>query len=240
MIYAAGLGTRLRPITNNKPKALVEIGDSTLLEIAIKKLINFGVKRIVINVHHFADQIIQYITQKNFTGAEIVISDERQQLLDTGGGLRNARELFIKDSPIITYNVDILSNINLSELFDYHNNNKNFVSIFVQNRETSRYLLFDKDNHLCGWQNPKTNEEKWSSVPKPATKLGNNCIQVLDYKIFSYLTDTAPFPIIPFLVDLAATEKICGWINNDVTWFDIGTPEKLLKAKEYSELLLIK
>jgi len=236
MIFAAGLGTRLKPITNDKPKALVEIGGYTLLEIAIKKLINADIKRIIINVHHFAEQIIDFINKKNFTEVEIFISDESNQLLDTGGGLLKAKDLFIKNSPIITYNVDILCDINFSDLIEYHNNNQNLVTMFVQNREASRYLLFDDSNRLCGWQNPATGEEKWSTIPKKATKLGYNGVQIVDYELFSYINLSGSFSIIPLYIELAADKKICGWVNDDVKWFDIGTPEKLNKILSEKKL----
>ena len=238
MIFAAGLGTRLQPITNTKPKALVEIGGFTLLEIAIRKLINFGIKRIVINVHHFAELIIDFIDKNNFSNTEILISHEKDNLLDTGGGLVRAKGLFIENSPIIIYNVDVLTNINFSELIEYHNINNNLVTMFVQKRDATRYLLFDKNNQLCGWNNPKTGEEKWSTTQKSATKLGYNGIQIVDYKIFSYLPTFGAFSIIPYLVELAATHKICAWRNDKAKWFDLGTIEKLQKVVEYSDCIL--
>ena len=240
MIFAAGLGTRLKPLTDKKPKALVEIEGCPLLEIAIKKLIKFGIKHIIINVFHFADQIIDFIESKNFSEAEILISDERNQLLDTGGGLLKAKDLFIKHSPIITYNVDILCDINLDDLVKFHNEQKNFVTMFVQNREASRYLIFDDHNRLCGWQNPKTGEEIWSTIPQKASKLGYNGIQIVDYEIFSHINKSGAFSIIPFYIELAAKKKICGWLNDDVKWFDIGTLEKISNAVEFLNDKIIK
>jgi NDP-sugar pyrophosphorylase family protein len=233
MIFAAGQGTRLQPITLNKPKALVEIEGCTLLEIAIRKLISFGIKRIVINVHHFADMIIDFVNSKNFAETEIFISDERNQLLDTGGGLVKAKDLFIKNTPVITYNVDIICNINITELIEYHNANKNLVTLFVQHRKASRYLLLNEENRLCGWQNPETGEEKLSIIPKTVFKVGYNCVQIIDYKLFDYIKSSGKFSIINKYLELAETQKIYGWINDNVTWFDIGTPEKLMNTKNY-------
>jgi len=233
IIFSAGKGTRLRPLTDVKPKALVEIENFTLLEIAIRKLTKYGIKRIIINVHHFANQIIDFIKNNNFGEVEIFISDETQLLLDTGGGLVKAKNLFVKNMPIIAYNVDIICNINLHKLIDFHNNNKNLVSMFVQNRTASRFLLFDNENLLCGWQNPITGDEKWSTIPKESSKLGYNGIQVIDYEIFKHIKQQGVFSIIPIYIDLAANHKICGWINNEVTWFDIGTPEKLNHTINY-------
>jgi NDP-sugar pyrophosphorylase family protein len=233
MIFAAGEGTRLQPITNNKPKALVEINGRTLLEIAIRKLIRFGVKRIVINVHHFADMIIDFVNNNHFAVPEIFISDERNQLLDTGGGLVKAKDLFIKNTPIITYNVDIICNVNISKLIEYHYTNNNLVSMFVQNRTASRYLLLNENNRLCGWQNPHTGEEKLSINTKTVSKIGYNCIQVVDYKLFEYLKQSGKFSIINEYLELASTHRIYGWVNNESVWFDIGTPEKLINAEKY-------
>jgi len=232
LIFAAGKGTRLQPLTENKPKALVEICGHKLLEITIKKLLQFKINRIVINVHHFAEQIIDFINNNNFNGAEIFISDERNQLLDTGGGLLKAKDFFIKNKPVIIHNVDIISNVNFFELIDYHNINKNLVSLFVQNRKSSRYLLLDDDNRLCGWQNTESKEEIFSFKPKSFSKFGYSGIHVIDYELFSHLKPFGVFSIIPEYLRLSSSQKIYGWVNNDITWFDIGTPEKLIIAEK--------
>ena len=145
MILAAGLGTRLHPITNNTPKALIKINDKTLLGIAIEKLINYGFDDIVINVHHLADQVVQYIEQSNFD-AKIYISDERDKLLDTGGGLKHAERFLTSDEPFLLHNVDIVSNINLRSLYNFHLNSDAISTLVVRKRESNRYFLFNDDN----------------------------------------------------------------------------------------------
>ena len=236
MIFAAGLGTRLQPLTNKCPKALVEIEGYALLDIALRKMQHLEIQRVIVNVHHHAEQIISFLSNYELADMEILISDERDLLMDTGGGLLKAKHLFIKDLPILIYNVDILTNVNLSKLVDYHKNSNNLVSMFTQNRDASRYLLFDGNDELCGWQNPKTGEEKWSTIPKSITKKGYNGIQMVDYELLSLLKTSGAFPIIPAYIDLAATHKIGCWNDDNAKWFDIGSIAKMDNALNYLKL----
>lgn len=234
MIFAAGLGTRLHPYTANCPKALVKIGQFSLLEIALKKLERLPVSRVVVNVHHHAAQVVDFIKNYQTTNFEIVISDETEHLLDTGGGLRKAASLFHEELPILIYNADVLTTANLNELLRMHENEKNMATLMVQNRNASRFLLFDSNNQLCGWQNPKTGDEKWvSHIQDNYIKLGFNGIQVINYELLNLLQPTGAFPIIPEYLKLAANNRIAGWQNWQGSWFDIGTPEKLDAAKNY-------
>ena len=239
MIFAAGLGTRLQPLTNKCPKALVEIEGYTLLDIALRKMQKLGIQRVIVNVHHHAEQIISFLNNYKSGDTEILISDERDFLMDTGGGLLKAKHLFIKDLPILIYNVDILTNANIPKLIDYHSNSNNLVSLFTQNRSASRYLLFDENDDLCGWQNPKTGEEKWSVIPKSVSKKGYNCIQVINYELLSLLNTSGAFPIIPAYIDLAATHKIGCWNDDNAKWFDIGTLSKMDNALNHLKLCSI-
>ncbi len=157
MILAAGLGTRLKPITDEMPKALVEINGKTLLEIAIRNLIENDFRRIVINVHHFSDKVKDFINKNTFA-ADIFISDESDLLLDTGGGIKHAQKFF-DDSPILVHNVDIISNLNLKEFYQFHLSDDALASLVVSNRESNRYLLFNDENILCGWQDVKKDEK---------------------------------------------------------------------------------
>ncbi len=150
MLLAAGLGTRLKPITDNMPKALVELNGKTLLEIAIRNLIENDFRKIVINVHHFADKVKEFLDQNTFA-ADIIISDESDLLLDTGGGIKQARKYF-DSSPILIHNVDILSNLDLNEFYHFHISDDSLASLVVSKRHSSRYLLFNQNNVLCGWQ----------------------------------------------------------------------------------------
>ena len=163
MIFAAGLGTRLQAETQNKPKALVQIGNKTLLQLAIEKLKKAGVSNIVINVHHFSEKIRAFVSDNDF-GIPILISDETEELLDTGGGLKKAAPFFTGDKPIIIYNVDVLSSLNLSEVINRHKKKESLATLVVRKRETKRYLKFDKNQQLVGWINTKTGEKKISLV----------------------------------------------------------------------------
>ncbi|MDR2927467.1 MAG: NTP transferase domain-containing protein [Cytophagaceae bacterium] len=233
MIFAAGVGSRLHPITNNCPKALVEIEGCPLLDIALKKMERIGVQRVVVNVHHHADKVITFLKNR-ICNTEVVISDERNLLMDSGGGLLKAKDLFIKKQPILLYNADIVTDIDLSELTAFHLKSKNLVTLFVQKRNASRYLLFGKTGRLCGWLNSQTGEEKWSVAPEPFSMLGYNGVQAVNYELLSYLDNIeGVFSIIPEYLRLAAAHNICGWMNNNAKWFDIGTVEKLNNAQSY-------
>lgn len=233
MIFAAGLGSRLRPITNNCPKALVKVGDFTLLEMALKKMSRLGIKKVIVNVHHFASQVVDFIKKYNVTDMEIIISDESNMLLDTGGGLLNAATLFDKGSDILIYNVDIVTNADLNGLIKHHITENNLATLLIQERNASRYLMFDDNNILCGWKNPKTKEEKWVSNPKPSKEMGFNGIQIIKYEFLSLIKEKGSFPIIPVYLELAKTQRIAGWSNWEGKWFDVGTPEKLNNISEF-------
>ena len=164
MIFAAGLGTRLRPITDSIPKALVPVAGKTLLEHVIEKLSNEGFDELIINVHHHAEKIIDFLAEHHNFGLHIEISDEREMLLDTGGGIRKAAEFFNDGKPFLIHNVDILSNANLKALYEKHIASDNIATLLVKDRETSRYLLFNEEQRLQGWMNVKTGEVK-SPIP---------------------------------------------------------------------------
>lgn len=233
MIFAAGLGTRLRPLTDNCPKALVKIGNYTLLEIALNKMVRLGIKKVVVNVHHFASQIIDFISQYHSYGMEILISNESNQLLDTGGGLLKAAPFFDKGSQILIYNVDVITNANIEGLIENHNKENNLATLLVQNRDASRYLMFDENNLLCGWKNPKTGEEKWVTLPQPSKPMGFNGVQIINYKLLTLINAKNSFPIIPVYLQLAESQRIGGWSNWEGDWFDAGTPEKVNNVSEF-------
>ena len=233
MIFAAGLGTRLKPYTNNKPKALVELAGKTLLERAIVKLKNLGVDRIVINVHHFADLIEDFLEENNNFGMDIRISDERDELLDTGGGLKKAKPLFIPDKPILIYNVDILSTIDLKKFINQHVSSKALVSMVMRNRESSRYLYFNKDNQLTGWMNNKTNERKVArSDMDESDPLAFSGIHVVNPGLFDLIKEEGKFSIIDLYLRLAKTEKMLAYKDQSDVWFDLGKPEQLKEAEK--------
>ncbi len=233
MILAAGMGTRLKPLTDNKPKALVEVGGKTLLELSITKLLSHGFENIIVNVHHFSEMIIAYLKEKNNFGANITISDESKLLLDTGGGLKQIAKLIDKDKPILVYNVDIITDLNLIELYKHHSESTNLATLAVRKRKTNRYLLFDKGNVLCGWINKTTKEEK--IVRDYFNKLYEfafSGIQVVNPDIFNLMPRVNKFSIIDLYLKLAPKFLIEGYDHTISTWIDVGKLENLKAAEK--------
>lgn len=226
MIFAAGLGTRLRPLTNEKPKALVEIKGKTLLEITINHLTQNGFNKIIINVHHFADQIIDFIHMHKFR-AKIEISDERNKLLDTGGGLKKASWFFEGGEPFLLHNVDILSDLDLKEFYQVHLKNNSLATLAVRNRKSSRYFLFDDEYNLCGWENVKTGEKIISKRRKTLNQLAFSGIHIIDPKLFNYFPGEGKFSIVDVYLKAAKKEKIKGFLHNYSFWQDVGRLEDL-------------
>jgi len=223
MILAAGLGTRLRPITNTMPKALVKISGHTLLEGAIRHLSDYGVKEIVINVHHFADQVIQYLNQNRNFGLNIIISDERDQLLDTGGGLTKVSWFFTGGKPFFVRNVDIVSDLDLHNMMEQHLKSHALATLAVRNRKTSRYFLFDPDHRLCGWTNLKTGENILSIESKMNLEmLAFSGIQVLSPEIFTLITEEGKFSLTSLYLRLAKDHFIKGFQDRGSIWRDVG------------------
>lgn len=232
MIFAAGLGTRLYPFTIDKPKALVEIGGKTLLQMAIEKVSSVGYNELVINVHHFGDQIIEYLAKNNNFGVSITISDERGQLLDTGGGILKAAPLLEGDEPFLVYNVDVLSNIDLQLFRKYHEERGGLATLAVRDRKTSRYLAFDESMQLTGWRNIKTGEEICSRNMQNCILLAFSGIQLIEPAIFKLITETGSFPLIPLYLRLAADHRIMGFQDNSSLWMDLGKPDQILEAEK--------
>jgi Nucleoside-diphosphate-sugar pyrophosphorylase involved in lipopolysaccharide biosynthesis/translation initiation factor 2B, gamma/epsilon subunits (eIF-2Bgamma/eIF-2Bepsilon) len=234
LIFAAGLGTRLREYTENKPKALVPLAGKPLIQRAIENLKSFGVKHIVINVHHFADQVIDFISQNHSFGIRIDISDERDMLLDTGGGLKNAAHFFDGDEPILIYNVDIISNINLLTLLEFHKQNKALATLVVRRRETSRYLMFDENMLLSGWKNFSSGDTIISRATEFAGSepLAFSGIHVVQPEIFDFITETGKFPIMDLYLRLAKDHPIKGYLDQSDLWMDLGKPAQLANAEK--------
>ena len=237
MIFAAGLGTRLKPLTDNKPKALVDVAGKPMLERVITNLIKYGFNEIVINVHHFGEQIIDFVNSKNFN-ATIHISDERGELLDTGGGILKAEKLLISEGPFLVHNADILTDLNLADFYKFHCNNNADASILVASRETARYFLFDEENRLCGWINKKTGEKLPNNLNCIGLKeLAFVGIHVMSPSIFKYLrefTSEHKFSITPFYVNTCQSLRIYGYNHKEsYSWFDVGKIETLKKATDF-------
>ncbi|HQK12272.1 MAG TPA: nucleotidyltransferase family protein, partial [Candidatus Marinimicrobia bacterium] len=197
LILAAGLGKRLRPLTNQKPKALIEVGGRPLLQIAIEYLQMYGFDEIIINVHHYADQIIKYLEVNKYLGQNIIISDETDQLLDTGGALKKAAWFFEDSQPFLVYNVDILCDLDLRQFCKYHRESGALATLAVRQRSSERYLLFDEANVLCGWQNLKTGEIIQTRLSdSPLCQLAFSGISVLSPEILRYLPHKNIFSLI--------------------------------------------
>lgn len=232
LIFAAGLGTRLNEYTQDKPKALVEINGKTLLERAIEFIAGYDVNDITINVHHFADSIISFIDKNNSFGLNISISDERDYLLDTGGGLKKAGTFLSGDEYILVYNVDIISNVNINNLVEYHRKSKNLATLVVRDRVTNRKLMISKDLKLAGWQNMETLESKISNSELFSSSIpyAYSGIHIINPEIFSYINESGKFSIIDLYLRLAKNHKIGAFIDSSDLWLDVGKPEQLLEA----------
>lgn len=233
MIFAAGLGTRLYPLTLDRPKALVEIAGKTLLQMAIEKVSHAGYNNLVINIHHFGEQIIEFLQKNNNFGLTITISDERGQLLDTGGGILKAAPLLTGDEPFLVYNVDVLSDIDLQLFRKYHDEQGGLVTLAVRDRKTSRYLTFDESMQLTGWKNIKTGEEITSRNMQNCSLLAFSGIQLIDPSIFKLITETGNFPLIPLYLRLAREHQIYGYNDRSLLWMDLGKTDQLKEAAQY-------
>ena len=229
MLFAAGLGTRLGGLTAEKPKALVEVNGKPLLYYAIEYLKKYGVTDIIINVHHYADLIIDYVKQNASFGINIEFSDEREQLLETGGGLLKARHFFTDVESFVVYNTDIYTSLNLTKAINLHNQKDTLATLVVRNRETSRYLLFSDDNIMCGWKNINTGEEIITRNKSGLKSYAFSGIQILSTKIFELLKDkeNTKFSITKAYIELSKIHKIIGYVDNSKYWIDAGKPETL-------------
>lgn len=232
MIFAAGLGTRLYPITQTTPKALIKVKNIPLIEIVIRRLMTFGYNEIIINIHHHADQIEQFVQSKNDFGIRIAFSDERDKLLDTGGGLKKASWFFDDGKPFLVHNVDVISDIDFGQLMERQIDSKALVTLAVKTRPSSRYLLFDHQNCLCGWENTNTEEK---IIVRPSAEIqpyAFSGIQVVDPDIFNYISQEGKFSIIDVYLKLAAGHIIKSFEHNKSLWLDVGKVESLTKAGE--------
>lgn len=234
MILAAGLGTRLRPLTDDRPKALVTLGGRTLLEIALARLRTFGVSEVIFNVHHYAEMIVGYLHANRSFGMRVEVSRE-ETLLDTGGGLKKAAWFFESGKgsyePFIVHNVDVLSNIDLARMTRFHMERNALATLAVQDRETSRYLLFDAQDELCGRRAGKDGTPELVR-PVPQFRALAFCgIHILSPQILSGMHEDGAFSIIGAYLRLASSgEKIAGFPADGVYWRDLGRPQNLVEA----------
>ena len=232
MIYAAGLGTRLQPETDLKPKALIEIAGIPMLGRLIERLKAFSINQVIINTHHFREQVEEYINRNNSFGIEIARSEEHDELLETGGGLAKARWFLDGRDPFLIHNVDVLSDIDLRDMLRYHMQEKPMVSLAVRNRVSSRYLLFDEKMALKGWMNIKTGETILAeSHDMPLNKLAFSGIHIVNPDIFRYLTEVKRYRIIDKYLTISGKEHIAGYQHDNGYWIDMGTREGVRDAE---------
>jgi len=243
MILAAGLGTRLRPLTNDRPKALVEVAGRTLLEITLRRLASFGIREVIVNVHHFADIVVDYLKSNGNFGMRVEISRE-DVLLDTGGGLKKAAWFFLDDGakePFVLHNVDVISTIDLQQMVRFHQENEALATLAVQHRETSRYLLFDQDNQLCGRRAGRDGAVEMVRPAKQLQALAFSGIHVISPRFLKMITEDGVFSIITTYLRLAGEgKKISAFRADKFDWRDLGKPGSVAQAEQDVERGLVR
>ena len=237
LIFAAGLGTRLKPLTETMPKALVPVSGTPLLEHVILRLKNAGVTEVIINVHHFADRIIDFVHSKNDFNLRVAFSDERDLLLDTGGGLKKADWFLKGNQPFFVHNVDILSDVDLKQMYNFHLQSQSLSTLFVSKRKTSRYLLFSNENKLKAWYNTQTGETKPKNIninPEEYHQLAFNGIHVISPEIFTLMNDwQGKFSIIDFYLSITDKSNIQSYQEKDIQIIDVGKIASLQEAESF-------
>lgn len=237
MIFAAGLGTRLQEETTDKPKALVTVGGKTLLERAIIKVAEAGATKVVVNVHHYAEKVIEFIREHNWP-VPVTISNESGLLLETGGGLKKAAPLFSGEESILLYNVDILCEADLKNLYHIHLNSGALASLLVRNRDTQRYFKFNEEMQMVGWINRKNGEKKVARKEnfEQSSELAFSGIHFIQPEIFQYMPDEERFSIVKLYLELAKSKTIKGILDDSDLWMDVGKPEELEAARKKFEV----
>ena len=231
MIFSAGLGTRFKPWTDSHPKALAIVNGKSLLQRNIEYLQQYGIKDVVINVHHFADQIVEAVKENNGWGSNILISDETNEVLETGGGLLKAKGLLQNGQSFITLNADFLTNLNLNDLIAFHQKKKGLISFGITSRKSSRNFLFDEYNRLCGWMNNSTGEKK-IAIDKPNLKpMAYSCVVVFEPAIFDLIPQKGKFSLVDTYLSLAAVNPIYGYDHTGDKLVDVGKPESVAIAE---------
>lgn len=227
MIFCAGLGTRFKPWTDHHPKALALVNGKSLLQRNIEYLQKNGIYDVIINVHHFPDQIIAAVSENNGWGSRISISDERREVLETGGGLQKARHLFTPGENFITLNADILTDLNLTEFIHFHQQHKALITLAVSSRKSSRCFLFNSENRLTGWRNQQTGEERIAIPNIKNHPFAFSGISIFNYHYFEVNNLRGKFGLVDAFLSLAATHTILGYEHNPANWVDVGKPESV-------------
>lgn len=235
MIFAAGLGTRFKPWTDQHPKALAVVNGKSLLQRNVEYLQTQGITDVVVNVHHFADQIVDAVAQNQGWGSQVIISDETDAVLETGGGLVKARPLLDGDSPFVTINADILTDFNIANLLAFHQQEQALISFAVSDRATSRYFLFDETNRLSGWTNTQTGEERIVRPVSHLHRMAYSCVVVFEPAVFPLIRQTGKFSLTDMYLDLAPEHKIMGFPHSGDRWMDVGKTDSVKKAEAIFE-----
>ena len=232
MIFAAGKGTRLRPFTDHHPKAMMEVNGIPLIERNIHYLQSFGINDFVINLHHFGEQIVDFLKEKNHFGAQIEFSQEKDQLLETGGGLIFAKKLLEQEEDFLIMNADILTDMNITDFVNFHREQNSLVTLAVSDRKSSRKLLFDNEMILRGWMNTDTGEQRLAGFNNNYKKLAFSGIHCVDSQFFNHITRTGKFSIMEEYLDLMMTEEIYGF-EHSAKLVDVGRPKSVLEAEQH-------
>ncbi len=232
MIFAAGLGTRFKPWTDNHPKALALVNNKSLLQRNIEYLQQFNITNVVVNVHHFSGHIIAAVLENKGWGSNIIISDESNEVLETGGGLLKAKDLLEGEDPFITLNADFLTDLNINDLLSFHTSKNALISFGITNRKTSRNFLFDEDNRLCGWRNNNTGEERISIEKKNLTEMAYSCVAIFQPEIFGLIPQKGKFSLVDTYLSLAAAYPIYGYDHSGDNLVDVGKPESIAVAEK--------
>lgn len=231
MIFAAGLGTRFKPWTDKHPKALAMVNGKSLLQRNIEYLQQYNINDVIVNVHHFADQLVHAIEENNGWGSNVFISDETDEVLETGGGLLKAKDLFIPGEKFITCNADILTDLNINRLLAFHESKRPLVSFGITDRKTSRNFLFDNEDRLCGWVNNQSGDQRISLYKPGLVQKAYSCVVVFEYDIFRLTPFSGKFSLTDLYLELAGQHPIYGFDHTGDKWVDVGKPESISIAE---------
>ncbi len=232
LIFAAGKGTRLKPFTEHHPKALAKVNNASLLERNIKYLKSFGINDFVVNIHHFGNQIVDFLNRNDNFGCKIEISDESEELLETGGGLIFARKFLDHGEDFLIMNADILTDMNITDFVEYHKKIKDFATLAVSDRESSRKLLFNDEMILRGWLNVQTGEQRLAEFNKGFKAMAFSGIHCINPLMFEKIKRKGKFSIMEEYLDLMQTEQLHGFVHKSIL-IDVGRPESIIEAEKY-------
>lgn len=232
IIFSAGLGTRFKPWTDNHPKALAIVNGKSLLQRNIEYLQQYNITDVIVNVHHFPEQIISAIGKNSGWGSKVMISDETNEVLETGGGLVKAKKLLDNDKAFLSLNVDVLTDLDINKLKIHHRNEGSLISFGITHRKSSRNILLDSSNRMCGWRNNITGEEKIAIRKDDLVPVAYSCVTIYEPAVFSLIRQQGKFSIMDTFINLASENKISGYDHTGDRWVDVGKPESVTIAEK--------